>query len=125
MELGIGKRIKKRRTDLELTQDDLARRMGYKSKAAICKVENGEDNVTLDRISKFAQALECTPAYLMGWEDITDANGVEIMVKAPDYTAQLTSNEIILIEAYREDQSFKDMINRLLIYAGKIGEKDA
>lgn len=69
MEYGIGKRIKKRRTDLGLTQSELADRMGYKSKAAICKVENGEDNITSDRISKFADALECSPAYLMGWEE--------------------------------------------------------
>lgn len=69
MEIGIGKRIKKRRTDLGLTQSELAERMGYKSKAAICKVENGEDNITSDRVSKFAEALECSPAYLMGWQE--------------------------------------------------------
>lgn len=75
METGLGKRIKKRRTDLHLTQEELAHRMGYKSKAAICKVEGGEDNITSDRIQKFADALETTPSYLMGWEENpTDIN---------------------------------------------------
>lgn len=74
MELGIGKRIKKRRTELGLTQGELAERMGYKSKAAICKVENGEDNITSDRVSKFAEALGCSPAYLMGWQEQSNIN---------------------------------------------------
>ena len=68
MGLGIGQRIKLRRNELKLTQEDLAHRMGYKSKAAVCKVEGGEDNITSDRIEKFAKALSCTPAYLMGWD---------------------------------------------------------
>lgn len=69
MELGIGKRIRQLRLELQLSQKELAHKMGYKSEAAICKVENGEDNITLDRVSKFAKALGCTPSYLMGWED--------------------------------------------------------
>lgn len=69
MGLGIGNRIKRRRTELGLTQDELAQRMGYKSKAAICKVEGGEDNITSDRVQKFANALECSPSYIMGWDD--------------------------------------------------------
>jgi transcriptional regulator with XRE-family HTH domain len=72
METGVGKRIKKRRIELNLTQEELANRMGYKSKAAICKVEGGEDNITSDRIRKFADALETTPAFLMGWTAAAD-----------------------------------------------------
>ena len=69
METGVGKRIKARRIELNLTQEELAHRMGYKSKAAICKVEGGEDNLAADRLCKFADALETTPAHLMGWEE--------------------------------------------------------
>lgn len=76
METGLGKRIKKRRLELNLTQEDLAQRMGYKSKAAICKVEGGEDNITSDRVRKFADALETTPAYLMGWSETPIANEI-------------------------------------------------
>lgn len=86
METGIGKRIKKRRIELNLTQEELAKRMGYKSKAAICKVEGGEDNITSDRIVKFAEALETTPAYLMGWED--DDLEVVDLSNVPDASAE-------------------------------------
>ncbi len=74
MELGIGLRIKNRRIELGLSQKQLAHKMGYKSEAAISKVEHGEDNITTDRVSKFANALECSPGYLMGWEEEYENN---------------------------------------------------
>ena len=43
--------------------------MGYKNKSAICNIETRNDNITSDRIMKLAEALETTPAYLMGWEE--------------------------------------------------------
>ena len=64
-----GERIKKRREELGLTQLALALRMGYKSRAAICNVEKDKEDLTTARIRKFADALDTTPAYLMGWED--------------------------------------------------------
>ncbi len=64
-----GERIKQRREELGLTQTELAERMGYKSRAAICTVEKGKEDLTTTRIRKFAEALQTTPAYLMGWEE--------------------------------------------------------
>lgn len=72
MDLGIGKRIKEKREELGLTQLELAHKMGYKSRAAICKVEKGEDNITSDRVTRFANALGCTEAYIMGWKEKDD-----------------------------------------------------
>ena len=68
MPTGVGMRIKQARINLGLTQDELAKRMG-KSKSLICKVENGLDNLTSDKVMDYANALETTPSYLMGWED--------------------------------------------------------
>jgi len=64
----IGERIRERRIELGLTQLELAHKMGYKNKSAICNVEKRGDNITSDRIEKLATVLECTPAFLMGWE---------------------------------------------------------
>lgn len=64
----IGERIKQRRIELGLTQTELAHRMGITSKTTICKAETTDFNPTTDRVREFAKALECTPAYLMGWE---------------------------------------------------------
>ena len=65
----IGERIKQRRLELGLTQTELAHRMGITSKTTICKAETTNFNPTTDRVREFAKALECTPGFLMGWED--------------------------------------------------------
>lgn len=62
-------RIKNRRIELGLTQLEVAKRLGLTSKAAVCKVENQGNDVTLKNVKKFAKALDCSPSYLMGWID--------------------------------------------------------
>jgi len=65
----IGQRIMERRQQLGLTQEDLAFRMGYKTKSAINKIELGINDVSQSKVVKFAEALHTSIAYLMGWEE--------------------------------------------------------
>lgn len=65
----IGKKIQRRRKELGLTQEELATRMGYKSKSTINKIELGKNDIPQSKIIRFAEALNTTPSYLMGWED--------------------------------------------------------
>ena len=58
MSTGVGKRIKQRRKELGLSQEELASRMGFKSKQSISNVEIGRDNLTADRVTAFAKALD-------------------------------------------------------------------
>lgn len=62
-------RIKKRREALGLSQDDLALRLNYKSRSTIAKIESGANDIPQSKIKAFADALDTTPAYLMGWEE--------------------------------------------------------
>lgn len=64
----IGERIKYRREELGLTQDELAKKCGYKSRSSINKIELSRE-LPLKKISLMADALETTPSYLMGWEE--------------------------------------------------------
>lgn len=63
----VGMRIKEKRLELGLSQIELARKMGYKNRTSVCKAELGLENMTTERVNRFAQALNCTPADLMGW----------------------------------------------------------
>lgn len=64
--------IRKRRNELGLTMEELGKRIGV-SKATIQRYESGEiKNVRRDKITKLAEALEVTPAYLMGWKEQND-----------------------------------------------------
>ena len=63
----IGKRIRTRREELGITQEELASRLGNKSKTTIAKIENGTNDIVQSKVIEFAQVLDTTPAYLMGW----------------------------------------------------------
>lgn len=62
------KRIKQRREELGMSQDELAKKLGYKSRSTIAKIEKGENDITQSKIAAFAEALQTTPSYLMGWD---------------------------------------------------------
>lgn len=61
--------IKRRREELKMSQTELAKKLGYKDRSTIAKIESGENDLTQSKIIAFAQALNTTPAQLMGWED--------------------------------------------------------
>ncbi len=67
----IGDRIRKKREELGMSQDELAEKVGYKSRSSINKIEKDGRGLPQSKILLFAKALNTTPAYLMGWENET------------------------------------------------------
>lgn len=64
----VGDNILRARRRLGMTQEELARRMGYKSKSTINKIEMGINDIPQSKIVRFAEVLGTTPADLMGWD---------------------------------------------------------
>lgn len=60
--------MKELRKSLGLTQKELAEKCGYKSLTTINKIELGINSIPLDTVEKLANALQVSPAYLMGWK---------------------------------------------------------
>lgn len=69
----FGGRVRTKREELGMTQEELAGKLGYKSRASINKIEQNKRNMKQSQIATLAQALETTPGYLMGWEESTPA----------------------------------------------------
>lgn len=90
----IGDRIALRRKELGMTQTELAMKMGYKSKAAISKIETNVNDITQSVVVKFADALDTSIAYLMGWEDAP--------APPPAPALQLNAEEEQLVRDYRD-----------------------
>lgn len=67
--MNIGDKIRKLREEKGLSQEELAQKMGYKSKTSIHKIEQGITDLPLSKVSEFANILNTTSSYLMGWED--------------------------------------------------------
>ncbi len=62
-------RIKERRLQMDYTQEELAQKLGLQ-KSAIAKYENGRvENIKRSVIAEMANVLECSPSYLMGWDN--------------------------------------------------------
>lgn len=65
----IGDRIKKRREALGLSQDDLAQRLGYKSRSSINKMELGVQDVPQRKVKEIARILDVPIGYLLEDDD--------------------------------------------------------
>lgn len=65
--LEIFRRIKSRREELGMSQEELAQKVGYKSRSSIQKIEKGENDISQSKVKALAEALNTTPEYLMGW----------------------------------------------------------
>lgn len=113
----IGNKIKERREALGLSQDELAERMGYKSRSTIAKIEKGVNDVTQTNIVKFAKVLKTTPAYLMDWEQAQQKNDI-----IADVTDRLLDDSIFMdvveilysIDDTEKMQSIKQMLTAFL-----------
>ena len=68
----IGDRIKMRREELGITQEELAHKLGYKSRSSINKIELNSNNLTQSKIERIADILNTTPSYIMGWDEEED-----------------------------------------------------
>lgn len=65
----LGQRIRNRRQELNMTQGELAAKVGYKSVSTITKIESDVNDITQSKVVQFAHALDTTVAYIMGWDE--------------------------------------------------------
>ena len=64
-----GERIKELREKFEMTQEQLANKLGT-TKQAIFKYENGiVTNIPSDKIERMADIFNVTPSYILDWDD--------------------------------------------------------
>lgn len=88
----VGENILLMRKALGLTQEELAKRMGYKSKSTINKIELGINDIPQSKIAQFAEVLCTTPARLMGWDEEETS---------PPEEPKLTEGEQTILELFR------------------------
>lgn len=76
--MNVGKRIKERRLELNMSVEELANRLG-KNRTTVYRYEKGDiENLPIDILGPLAEALETTPAYLMGWENKSNKDIVTV-----------------------------------------------
>lgn len=99
-------RIKSRREELGMSQEELANKLGYKSRSTINKIESGTNDIPQSKIKAFADALKTTPAYLMGWDTSSNKKEKEIT---------LTESEMEHLLKYRQlDEKGQHTVSTIL-----------
>ena len=83
--LQLYKNIKSRRIELNMTQSDLASKMGYADKSMIAKIEKGVIDLPQSKIIAFAKVLNTAPGILMG----LDGTSVDLKVSKLKYMVEL------------------------------------
>ena len=97
------KNIRARRIELGLTQEELAKKIGYRSISTIAKIERGINDIPQSKIKAFADALNTTPGELMGEVEHSPA------------PLSLSQQEETLIKKYRQlDADGKERVNYVL-----------
>jgi repressor LexA len=93
----IGERIKQRRKELGISADDLGEKLGV-ARSTVFRYENGFiEKVPVDVIKTIANALQTTPEYLMGWEEVQKNNDIQTDI----------------VVRMRTDEEFYEVIKRI------------
>lgn len=95
-------RIRNLRIEKNLSQDELAKMMGYTSRSTINKIESGLIDISIKKLLGFAKVLNTTPGYLLDGE-------------FPEKKTTYSSAEEELIKKYRQlPQAGKAAVDTML-----------
>lgn len=111
----MGKRIAERRKELHLSQTQLAEMTGYSDKTAISKIENGQSNLTQTKIVIFADALQTTTMYLMGWVDDPNLTKDQVFAQQQAKRLKMYSNRLQLLMAHAIDDDNAEIPEELVV----------
>lgn len=126
--MNIGDRIKERRLDLGMTQEELADKVGFKARASVSRLEGGDRNIPLSKLKKLAEVLETTVGYLMGMEDnmgtTTTNTGNHNTTNTNNYYSDCDSSAKETIEPTDKDSALHKIMDLLLTHKKEFKKSD-
>ena len=119
----IGKRIRQLRTDLGMSQEELAKAVGYtkpNSRSTINKIEMGYNDIAQSKLPIYAKVLKVNVSYLLGIDDSLDSLDKKFNEN------QKLQKEVHTIEKIQRDFG-KDAVKLLDLFnkLNKLGKKKA
>lgn len=105
--------IRNRRKELGMSQDELARRVGYTSRSTIARIENGEIDISRSKIVAFANALKITPGELMGLDGTWEEEAADEFFKSRKelfFELSKDNDLMTIIEKATEDSNFRQRL---------------
>lgn len=107
----IGKKIKQRRLELNITQTELAKKLGYSDRTIISKMESGVNGIPANKLELLASILDVSVEYLTGCDThhITTPSNMGDTIKMYRQSLGLTQDEL----ARRVGYSHKGIITKI------------
>lgn len=100
-----------------LSQEELAKKIGYKDRSTIAKIEAGINDITQSKVVAFANALETTPAWLMGWKDNPERPSRDEMAEK---IVRAITSEYFKTKKLSADEMYENRVKGLLKYFNRL-----
>lgn len=101
----VADKIRTRREELGLSQEELAKKLGLKSRSSITRLEKSGDDISMKDVERLSEALDCSKLYLMGWQDDPKKSGIEKEQQFITLYSQLNPKDQELIDNMLETLS--------------------
>lgn len=98
----VADKVKMRREELGLSQAELANKLGLKSRSSVTRIEKSGDEISLKDVERLSVALDCSPLYLMGWDNEDDNKNRVKEQRFVELYNQLTDSEKIVVDKLLE-----------------------
>lgn len=108
----IGNKVRQRRLELGMTQEELAKKVGYQGRQAIMNIESGHNAIPHGKVMDFAETLGFDPRELIDISFETEQRAVDYELQMKKYPELKELNAII--KANYENPVF---LSQLLSYA--------
>lgn len=119
----MGEKIKMLREQKSMTLEELGNKVGV-GKSTVRKWENGMiANMRRDKIAKIANALDCSPAYLLGWDQKEIDAVAEMQKETNKYSDRLENKFKSFMEEFGELQLTKEELQEVFDYAKYVKSK--
>lgn len=117
--MSIGTNIRKRRFELNMSQQDLANAMGYKTRSTIAKIESGENDITQKKLLKFAEVLDTTVDALLNGLDMNSTlpSPKAVDTNTPNFIRNKTV--AVILAGGKSIRNHKNIPNQFISIQGK------
>jgi 2-C-methyl-D-erythritol 4-phosphate cytidylyltransferase len=113
-DVGIADNIKRRRLELNISQQELADAMGYRSRSTIAKIEAGENEVPASKLVKLARVLDTTVDFLR-----TGVNGEDSYRSDPSGLPMQNKTAVIILAGGKSTRNMQNIPNQFINVLGK------
>ena len=109
--MNIGERIKKIRKQKKLTLVELGEKIGLK-KSTISRYEKNDINIPSDKLEKIAHALNVSPQYLLGFEEVQNDIDTSMLSDSQlkELNLILSTNNIMFFKGNKSSKESYEML---------------